>query len=304
MGRNLGPEVAPSNLAGLVLGSTGQTRLRDPWGPPGSARNATPALPGFDLVIDKTNPHPYQADVVGAAFEQPRSEDGRRGGAVAAAGGLCRHPARRGPIDMGQAQGRATWGLPVARPPPSALHRGDLEAQAGAGAARAQNLDTRHRTVRIRPPKTKYFTLRNFQQAQSVAPGLEITFEVGRARRSARHVHPKSGLGGEAWVPRVRGAARGSTWCAHTCSTVELLLGPATACACAKPRAQLGAWVHGRLAGCGAPSGCTHLSPHFAAEPAYVGSAQRSVRRPLAATGRTGSALTDKWPRPQLTAEL
>ncbi|GFR48568.1 hypothetical protein Agub_g10470, partial [Astrephomene gubernaculifera] len=41
-----------------------------------------------------------------------------------------------------------------------------------------KNLDARTRTVKVRPPKTKYFALREFFKPQSLAGGLETRFEV------------------------------------------------------------------------------------------------------------------------------
>ncbi|KAG2493472.1 hypothetical protein HYH03_008289 [Edaphochlamys debaryana] len=41
-----------------------------------------------------------------------------------------------------------------------------------------RNLDARKRTVKVRPPKTKYFALREFFQPQVLAGGLETRFEV------------------------------------------------------------------------------------------------------------------------------
>lgn len=47
-----------------------------------------------------------------------------------------------------------------------------------AGCVLPQNLDARTRTVKVRPPKTKYFVLREFFKPTSLAGGLETRFEV------------------------------------------------------------------------------------------------------------------------------
>lgn len=41
-----------------------------------------------------------------------------------------------------------------------------------------QNPESRTRTVRFRPPKTKYFSVYNLPQSQKLSPGLELAFEV------------------------------------------------------------------------------------------------------------------------------
>ena len=53
-------------------------------------------------------------------------------------------------------------------------------------ALHAQNHDSRTKTVKVRPPKSKYFGLTGFFTAQSLAPGLETQFEVSRAEREGR----------------------------------------------------------------------------------------------------------------------
>ena len=41
-----------------------------------------------------------------------------------------------------------------------------------------QNEDKRTKTIRIRPPKSAYFSIKGWQPSQHLAPGLETTFEV------------------------------------------------------------------------------------------------------------------------------
>lgn len=48
----------------------------------------------------------------------------------------------------------------------------------------SQNLDARARTVKVRPPKTKYFALREFFKPHSLAGGLETRFEVSPYARA------------------------------------------------------------------------------------------------------------------------
>jgi hypothetical protein len=51
-------------------------------------------------------------------------------------------------------------------------------------AVALQNLDSRTRTVKVRPPKSKYFTLREFFKPLALAGGLETRFEVSLALRA------------------------------------------------------------------------------------------------------------------------
>ena len=59
-----------------------------------------------------------------------------------------------------------------------------------------QNLDTRTRIIKVRPPKTKYFTLREFFKPLSLAGALETRFEVSSSQLQLNRVAGMLSQGG------------------------------------------------------------------------------------------------------------